>query len=355
MSGSELNGQADYEVIIAGGGYAGLAAARALGRRALVIEQHEIGAIQHSACATPVSILDRFALGDTILQTYPDGYVHTATGSTRFRLDPEYCLFDHRALCQSLLSQSGCDVLRGRILGLDGKTVRTTAGDVRGGLLIDATGWPAALATARRPSLAEETRLTIGLEAEIPGVAHGIHFYFDPALIRCGYAWLFPGGDTLRIGIGAYAPKTKLATGLQRFLDRLGFAAQPARGGRIPWFDRPPVVDDVILVGDAAGQCVPLTAEGIRFAFHFGDLLGRLLHDVLIGTRSLESALAIYREQVKRHRQRMALMRFAQGFVGVLPNRAIHFIADALASGPLEPRFMRRYAAWSSPVEMGGR
>jgi len=346
------DGARGADVVIAGGSYAGLAAALALGPRALVIDQHEIGAIQHSACAMPLTIAERFGVRDAVLQVYRDGYVHTAHGSTRFRLDPAYCLFDHQRLCRALFARAGARVLRARIQGLDGHTVLTSAGPIRGGLLIDASGWAGALATARRPDLVDTRRLTLGMEVEIPGQQDGIHFYFDPDLIPNGYAWLFPGGDTLRAGIGACDPHAKLRPGLERFLDRLGLAGKPTRGGRIPWFDRPPTVDDIFLAGDAAGQCVPLTAEGIRFALHFGELVGRIARQVLDGERTLPDGLATYRALVRRHRKRTALMRFAQGFVGVLPNRAIHLIAELLATPAVEPHFMGRYARWSEPVAL---
>ena len=338
----------EVDVVIAGGGYAGLAAARALGSRALVIDQHAIGAIQHSACAMPLPIAERFGVRDAVVRVYPDGYVHTRRGTAHFRVRPPYCIFDHERLCRSMFDRSGADFLRARIQGLDGNTVQTSAGPVTGRILIDATGWPAALAVARRPELADRKRLTVGIEAELPGRAEGIHFYFDETLIRRGYAWLFPAGETLRLGVGSYEPASTLTAALGVFLDRLGYAGKPHRGGMIPWFDRPPTVGNLFLVGDAAGQCVPLTAEGIRFALHFGDLAGTLARQALADERTLDDALATYRQHVRPHRRRTALMRFAQGFVGVLPNRTIFRIAQTLTLPPIETRFMRRYAAWSA-------
>lgn len=342
-----MGGDADFAVVIAGGGYAGLAAALALGDRAVVVEQHAIGAIQRSACAMPLPFADRFGVAEAVLQVYRDGFVHTGSGTTRFRLDPPYCIFDHARLCQSLYARSGAALVRARVRGLDGQAVATSAGAVRGRVLIDATGWPAALATARRPELADP-RLTIGIEAEVPGSAEGIHFYFDPTLVRRGYAWVFPAGETLRIGIGAYdGERRPLAAGLDRLLERLGLAGKAHRGGLIPWFDRPPTVGDIFLAGDAAGSCVPLTAEGIRFALHFGDLGGRLVREVVDGRRSADEARLVYRERLRAHRRRTALMRFAQGFVGPLPNRAIHLIAEAIAMPPVSGRLVRRHARWS--------
>ena len=47
-----------YDVLIAGGSFAGLAAAVQLrGRRVLLVEPREIGAVQTSACGTPLAVL----------------------------------------------------------------------------------------------------------------------------------------------------------------------------------------------------------------------------------------------------------------------------------------------------------
>ena len=341
------NGSAGYDVVIAGGSYAGLAAAGQLGDRALIIDQHRIAALQHSACAIPLEIAQRFDVEETVLQVYPDGYVHTVHGTASFQLHPRYCIFDHQQLCRMLFARSGAHFLQARIQGLDGNTVLTSAGPVSGRVLIDATGWPAALAIARQPALEDRRRLTVAMEAEIPGEAEGIHFYFDPAIVRHGYAWLFPAGDTLRIGVGSYIKQPGLTGALHRFLNALGLQGKPRRGGMIPWFDRPPTVGNIFLVGDAAGHCVPLTAEGIRFALHFGELAGRVVREVVDGRLPLEAGLAGYRLWVEAHRRRMRLMRFAQGLVGRLPNRGIHLAACILTLPPVEPRFMERYARWT--------
>ncbi|HEU4793664.1 MAG TPA: NAD(P)/FAD-dependent oxidoreductase [Nitrolancea sp.] len=341
------NGTTHYDVVIAGGSYAGLAAAANLGERALIIDQHQIGAIQHSACAIPLDIAQRFDVEETVLQIYPDGYVHTVRGTTSFQLQPRYCIFDHQRLCQTLFARSGTQFLRARIQGLEGNTVLTSAGAVTGRVLIDATGWPAALATARQPALEDRERLTVAMEAEIPGEADGIHFYFDPDIVRHGYAWMFPAGDTLRIGVGSYIRQPGLTEALHRFLKFLGHQGKPRRGGMIPWFDRPPTVGNIFLAGDAAGHCVPLTAEGIRFALHFGDLAGRVAQEVVDGRLSLEAGLASYRLWVEAHRRRMKLMRFAQSLVGRMPNRGIDLAARMLTLPPVEPRFMERYARWT--------
>ena len=48
------------------------------------------------------------------------------------------------------------------------------------------------------------------------------------------------------------------------------------------------------MVGDSAGHCLPLTAEGIRTALYFGLACGRELRAVVEGRQTREQALAKY-------------------------------------------------------------
>ena len=53
------------------------------------------------------------------------------------------------------------------------------------------------------------------------------------------------------------------------------------QGNWIPHKLRPGTEDGIFFVGDSAGQCLPLTAEGIRTAFYFGIKLGDELRAVV--------------------------------------------------------------------------
>ena len=55
------------------------------------------------------------------------------------------------------------------------------------------------------------------------------------------------------------------------------------QGNWIPHKLRPATEDGIFFVGDSAGHCLPLTAEGIRTALYFGIACGRELRSVLEG------------------------------------------------------------------------
>ena len=50
----------------------------------------------------------------------------------------------------------------------------------------------------------------------------------------------------------------------------------------------------MFFAGDSAGQCLPLTAEGIRTALYYGLAVGREMRAVHEGRRSRAQALAAY-------------------------------------------------------------
>src|SRR3990172_9378183 len=67
----------DYEVIIAGGSFAGLAVAAQLrGRRVLLVEPRTIGAVQTSACGTLLAVLEATGTMDSLLQIHDHFVLH---------------------------------------------------------------------------------------------------------------------------------------------------------------------------------------------------------------------------------------------------------------------------------------
>ncbi|HUF54145.1 MAG TPA: geranylgeranyl reductase family protein [Dehalococcoidia bacterium] len=107
-----------------------------------------------------------------------------------------------------------------------------------------------------------------------------------------GYGWVFPKGDHLNVGVGAwkYAGFT-LRSKLSELARRFGFdesRLQNLRGHHLPVripgtsIARGPVA----LVGDAAGLVDPLSGEGIHMAFASGSLAADHALRVLAGEAS---------------------------------------------------------------------
>jgi menaquinone-9 beta-reductase len=118
-------------------------------------------------------------------------------------------------------------------------------------------------------------------------------------------------------------------------------ARDPVRyqGNWIPHRLRSATDDGVFFVGDSAGHCLPLTAEGIRTALYFGIACGRELRDVVEGRQSIASALARYGDFSDSHRWKFEAMLAAQRLVPRVPPRLLHPSIRAMQA--------KRFVDWS--------
>jgi flavin-dependent dehydrogenase len=118
-------------------------------------------------------------------------------------------------------------------------------------------------------------------------------------------------------------------------------AREPVRyqGNWIPHRLRSATDDGVFFVGDSAGHCLPLTAEGIRTALYFGIACGRELRDVVEGSQSIASALARYGDFSDSHRWKFEAMLAAQRLVPRVPPRLLHHSIRAMQA--------KRFVDWS--------
>ena len=109
-----------------------------------------------------------------------------------------------------------------------------------------------------------------------------------------GYAWIFPTSkDTARIGVGIGKPDSDVdpTVRLNELLEKklgpikdLGNIEKiEFHYGLIPndGVSRKTVYDNLILVGDSAGQANPLVLEGIRYAIRFGEVAGQVAADAI--------------------------------------------------------------------------
>ncbi len=311
-----------YDVIVAGASFGGLAvASRLRGKRVLVLDRKPIGTGQTSACGTLLSTLQALGLEESVLQVHPRLVLHVGGRTFEYPLEEPFCTFDYGLLCRRLWAQADAEFVQAAVLGREGGRVRTTKGTFEGRFLVDATGWRAALTRAHRPEREARSGVNFGIETEVYyKEEEGLHFWFgipggDPRTI----GWVFPVGSRSRIGVGSYGGKTALGPDLDALLAYLGVSRGEVHGGFFSYQLREPVIEDLFLVGDAAGHCLGLTGEGIRPALFFGVRLGTLLREVLDGVRSLESARQQYRREVERRRRGYRILAWAQTWLPRLP------------------------------------
>jgi menaquinone-9 beta-reductase len=190
---------------------------------------------------------------------------------------------------------------------------------------------------------------SFGLETRTSLQDEGLTFLLDRRLIPQGLGWIFPVGSGSLIGLGSYAGRSKLKPALERLLRDQGTAAGSYHGTYFPNRLLRPTTGGVFAVGDAAGQCLPLTAEGIRPALYFGGECGRIVQRVLDGALTLEAGLEIYRRVVARYRRPYRMLQFGQWMAAHTPTRWFAVVTEIAATQPFLPRWWPRYGWFGHP------
>jgi menaquinone-9 beta-reductase len=355
----------DCDVLICGASFAGLSVARELalsGADVLVVDRYEIGERPTSACGIPTTWLIALGLQDSLKQTFGELVIHTPLTTVRFDLPWTFSTFDYRSLCRLLAEQgsfafetakvegrsAGADRLasspdgelgHGRSAGADRtNTVHTDRGDIRAPLIVDALGWRRVLGTGEnvQPPAALLSR---GLEVHPLGSGEDLEVWIDREYVPAGYGWSFPADGELRIGVGSFDPRFHVREPTVRLATDLHAETVRYQGNWIPHALRDATEDGVFFVGDSAGHCLPLTAEGIRTALYFGLACGRELRRVIAGEQSREQALARYHQFSARHAVPFRWMLRMQ--------RAVPRVAPRLLAPSLRAMERKRFVDWS--------
>jgi flavin-dependent dehydrogenase len=363
----------DYDVLICGASFAGLTVARELagsGARTLVLDRYEIGERQTSACAAPTEWLETMGVADSIRQTFDTLVVHTPHTTVDFKLPWTFSTFDYRQLCGLLWDQ--CDArfetatVRGvrpsAYPGTPGReaedvarthSVETDRGLVSTPLIVDALGWKRVLAgNAYQPP---DAPLSRGLEVHPAGSSDRLEIWIDRGYVPAGYGWSFPAGDEVRIGVGSFDPGFHVKEPTVHLATDLDSEAVRYQGNWIPHKLRDATADGVFFVGDSAGHCLPLTAEGIRTAFYFGMAAGREIRAVVDGRQSREQALAAYGAFSASHARAYRWLLTFQNCVGPMNERGplVDWTMRAVNRQWWIDRFFNRYLAVAPPSFVG--
>jgi digeranylgeranylglycerophospholipid reductase len=347
----------DCDVLICGASFAGLAVARELassGAEVLVIDRYEIGERQTSACGIPTSWLEALDLMGAHQQRFDELVIHTPHANVRYRLPWTFSTFDYRTLCGELAEQgSGFEFETATVEGHRAGAVITDRGAIRAPLIVDALGWRRVLGSGPKIQ-PPDALLSRGLEVHPLSSGQEMEIWIDRSYVPAGYGWSFPADQETRIGVGSFDPRFHVKEPTVRLADDLGAESVRYQGNWIPHALRDATEDGLFFVGDSAGHCLPLTAEGIRTALYFGLACGRELRRVLSGQQNRQQALERYHAFSASHSRPFRWMLRVQ--------RAIPRVPPRLLGAGLRTIDHDRFIAWAfnhylqvAPPEFVGR
>ncbi|CAA9589014.1 MAG: monooxygenase, FAD-binding [uncultured Truepera sp.] len=286
----------NYDVIIAGASFAGLACAKVLAQRGCsvrVLERradpgtglHTTGILVHEAAELlelpaelykPISQVRLYGPSLRHIELASSGYSFLAT--------------DTPALMRHLIQdavESGAHFTLGTAFTHGKETggrVIVNRGLASCRLLVGADG--ARSRVAATFALGQNRRFLLGVEVEYTGLTvdnpEAFHCFLDQRYAPGYIGWVIPGPKVMQVGLAAHHTQKPDMAAFTRHIAPLLHSQRPRivgrRGGLIPvgGLAGPFCNDKVILVGDAAGTVSPLTAGGIHTALHYGNRLGEL-------------------------------------------------------------------------------
>jgi digeranylgeranylglycerophospholipid reductase len=310
-----------YDVIVVGGGPAGLAAAKAAageGGKVLLLEmQSQIGGQTQSATWAPSSVVSQ-PLKEAV--SHEVRLVKLNSPHQQLALDGDFGVILDRRIFDKLLAAeavaSGAEIwvscpvkeliIRDNVV----KGVHAEAGAwaerLESEIVVDASGaqgqWSSLLLRKLFKRDWSREMLTLSNEYIMANAsAREVELFFNSYFSPLGHAWIYPfGGRFAMVGIRGVRIHPDAA--LDEFIGRRTISslehAVPiaAFRGQLPIEGAisPTCGNGILSVGGAAGQVYALSGEGLRYALACGELAGKIAVDMIVEGDVSKEALMEY-------------------------------------------------------------
>ncbi|HLX57589.1 MAG TPA: NAD(P)/FAD-dependent oxidoreductase [Ktedonobacteraceae bacterium] len=305
----------DVDVLIVGGGPAGLAAAETAasrGVRALVLErQNEIGYPVHTSGGSWVSDMQALDIPEHLYHPVSKVYFVSPHREVPLNYNPAVaCVMDVRGVYQHLAGRAVAagaamrmrhtveqTILEdGRVLGVTAKNHVSERISLRAAVTIDASGFSRHVGVRTQMGKAFH-RYGYGAEYDLYAPHYPqdeLYLIMGSRFAPRGYAWAFPRGNgRVRLGVGVLHPDSdddariyldSIMHDLPQFDGKFKDASPveyhtglfPSEGP-VASFSRA----GLLLAGDAGGHGSTLVGEGIRFAIYSGQMAGTVAAEAI--------------------------------------------------------------------------
>jgi digeranylgeranylglycerophospholipid reductase len=316
------------EVLVVGGGPAGLSAARAVaaaGHETLVVErQPTVGEHVRTSGVTALETAERLGAPAELRHVVERVRFRTRDDEVLVGLERRrLCVLDVRSFYRWLAQRAeeagarvetdttATDVRRNDAALVECRLRRAGGRDsvVSASVVVDASGYRASV--SKQAGLhGGFDRFGVGAEYELeaPRVSQeDAVLVLDERIAPAGYAWAFPwGAARVRLGVGLHHadvrdnPRVQLRAlhaDAEAFgLDLTGSTVRESHFGLIPAEGRAArvVADGLVAIGDAAGQGTLVVGEGIRTGIRAGEVAGEVIHAALQRGSANRDALLPY-------------------------------------------------------------